>query len=116
MNRENQKKISKNRQKKEQQVSDLSQKVAKAKGLVFANYQGMTHQQLEQLKKGLRSADAEIVVIKNTLLQRSLKDNNYDTPQFHGPTFILFAYNDVLLAFKELAKTIKAINLPVIKT
>ena len=60
--------------KKVQVVAEISEKVAKAKGLIFTNYQGLTHQQLERLKKQLRTVDAELVIAKNTLLLRSIEN------------------------------------------
>lgn len=104
------KKVSKNRQKKEAIVAKLSEKAAKAKALVFTNYQGMTHVQLEQLKKALKTADAELVVAKNTLLKLALK-----TQDLEGPTGTIFAYGDIIDPLKELAKTIRTLKLPLIK-
>jgi len=108
--------VSQNRQKKEQLVAEISEKVGRAKAVVCANYQGMTHQQLETLKRALKKTDAELVVTKNTLLKISLKDNNIDASQeFEGATATLFAYNDPVTPLKEVAKTIKLLKLPVIK-
>ncbi len=111
-------KISKNRQKKEQIVAELSEKVAKAKAMVFTNYQGMTHVQLEQLKKALKNTRAELVVAKNTLLSIALENGKWqmkDEKSLEGPTATLFAYDDVVLPLKELAKIIKTLKLPKIK-
>ena len=66
------KNISKVRQKKEAIVAEVTAKVQKAKGFVFTNYQGLTHQQLEAIKRAMRKLDAEYVATKNTLLKRSL--------------------------------------------
>ena len=73
------KKISPSRQKKEQIVAKLAERAAKAKGLVFANYQGLTHQQLEGLKKAIKSLQAELVVTKNTLLKLALLNSKHET-------------------------------------
>lgn len=102
-------------------VAKLADKVGHAKSLVFTNYQGLTHKQLEELKRALRSVDAEFVVTKNTLLELALeqaqssklKTQNLETLQ--GPTATLFAYSDILAPLKELAKTIKTFKLPTIK-
>jgi len=126
-------KISPNRQKKEQIVAKLSEKLAKSKGLVFTNYQGLTHVQLEKLKKALKLVNAELVVTKNTLLKLALqkvslekvsKDGKvsnvpkgerspFDT--FRNPTATLFLYADPIEPLKQLAKTIRELNLPTIK-
>lgn len=111
-------KVSQNRQKKETIVAELLQKTEKAKGMVFTNYQGLTHQQIENLKKALKSSDAEMVIAKNTLLLRTLKDKiseNSEKEQFVNPTAVLFLYNDIVEPLKHLAKTIKEFKLPAIK-
>ena len=107
--------MSKKREKKEHIVSELSEKVGRAKGMVFANYQGLTHKQLEELKKAVKTVDAELVVTKNTLLKLALGKAAKDGTSFNGPTATLFAYSDVIAPIKELAKTIKLLKLPEIK-
>lgn len=112
-----------NREKKQAIVAKLSEKVEKAQALVFTNYAGMTHVQLEQLKKGLRAVNAELAVVKNTLLKRALKQGESKEPftldaspfSLDGPTATLFAFDDPIPALKELAKSIKKLKLPTIK-
>lgn len=111
-------KVSATKQKKQAIVTEVTAKVQKAKGFVFTNYQGLTHLQLEGLKRGMKKLEAEYVATKNTLLLRSLKEQNItveDTSHLQGPTATLFLYNDLIEPIKELAKTIKALNLPIIK-
>lgn len=107
------------RAKKEQIVTKLSDKVSRAKGFVFTNYQGLTHKQLEALKKAVKSLQAELVVTKNTLLFRSLQISSAkwadQISNFQGPTATLFLYDDPIGPLKQLAKTIKELNLPSIK-
>lgn len=117
MNKDNTKN-SQNRQKKETLVAELTEKVTKAKGIVFANYQGLTHLQLEALKKALKKEEAEFVAAKNTLLLRALDgkmDVTSEKAQFTKPTAALFIYNDIIAPLKQLTKTIKEFTLPVIK-
>jgi len=111
-------KVSKNRQKKEQILAELVEKVAKAQGVVFTNYQGLTHQQLETLKKAMKSMEADYVAAKNTLLLRAFHKQiteEEDKKKFTQPTATLFMYNDLIAPLKQLAKTIKELKLPVIK-
>jgi large subunit ribosomal protein L10 len=111
-------KVSQNRQKKEQLVAELSEKVGKSTAIVFANYQGLTHQQLETMKRNLKKIDAEFVAVKNTLLERALigkVDKETTDKHFHQPTGALFIYKDIVDPLKELAKTIKTFQMPVIK-
>src|SRR5579859_3092747 len=110
-------KISANKQKKIATVAELSEKVAKAQALVFTNYQGLTHHQIETFKKGLRKLDAEYAITKNSLIKRALevkqytiKDNSLDKP-----TATLFLYGDSVAPLKALAKMIKELQKPEIK-
>lgn len=111
-------KISKTKEKKQQIVAELSEKVAKAKALVFTNFQGMTNIQIEELKKTLKNVDAELVVAKNTLLARSLENEKLkieDKKSLEGPTATLFAYSDIVNPIKTVVASFKKIKLPVIK-
>lgn len=111
-------KVSQNRQKKEALVAELTEKIAKSNGIVFANYQGLTHQQLENMKKNLKKAEAEFIAVKNTLLELALADKvDKETvaQHFNQPTGALFIYNDLVNPLKELTKTVKEFKLPVIK-
>ena len=110
-------KVSSNRQQKIELVGQLEEKVAKAKALVLADYRGLTHRQLEALKKALKAVEAEIVVTKNTLLKRALitNDQRLTTKDLTGPTATLFAYADVIAPIREIAKMIKLFKLPLVK-
>lgn len=114
----NNNKTSKNRIKKEGIVSELSEKIDKAKSIVFTNYQGLTHQQLERIKKTAKKFEAEYVTTKNTLVQRALEDKKIkleNDENLKEPTATLFIYNDVVAPLKELAAIIKELKLPKIK-
>jgi len=100
--------VSKNREKKEKIVAKLADKVGKAKSLVFVNYQGLTHKQIEQLKKALKQVDAELAVTKNTLLKLALQKVD---ASFEGPTATLFLYGDPIEPLKQLVQTFKELNL-----
>lgn len=105
------------KQRKVEIVEKLKEKAGKARSLVFTNYQGLTHKQLEELKKAVKNTDAELVVTKNTLLTRALQASSIQslTSNLEGPTATLFAYSDILAPLKELAKTIRLLKLPTIK-
>ena len=112
-------KILTNRAKKEQIVAKLSEKIAKAKSIVFTNYQGLTHKQLEELKKVLKEFNAELVVTKNTLLKIALENSKFKVQDsdnissaLQNPTAALFAYDDVIAPLKQIAKPLKLLGLP----
>jgi large subunit ribosomal protein L10 len=111
-------KVSANRQKKEAIVEEITGKAIRAKALVFTNYQGLTHKQLEGLKKAIKPLDGEFVVAKNTLFLRAFEKAKIkieNTASLDGPTGTLFLYADPIEPLKKLAKTIKEFNLPSVK-
>lgn len=113
------KKTSVKREQKIENVSALKEKLTKAKTLFITEYRGLTHQQMEQLRKGLKKAEAEFVVAKNTLLKIALKDagllQDELEKQLVNPTATLLAFGDEIAAIKELANFIKLIQLPKVK-
>lgn len=111
-------KVSANKQKKIAIVTQLSEKFGKAKAVVFTNYQGLTHKQLEGFKKAIKPLWAEYVVAKNSLLTRALEENKIKLSEdqtLDGQTGTLFLYDDVMSPLKALAKIIKELNLPSVK-
>jgi len=108
------------RERKEQIVAELVEKLDNSNALVLADYQGLTHKQLEDLKRELKKLDATIVVTKNSLLRLSLgKSKNFgdykDNKSLDRPTAALFIQADYVEPLKKLAKVIKALGLPKIK-
>jgi len=93
-------------------VSSLSDKFGKAKAVVFTNYAGLTHKQIEGLKKELKKAESEFVVAKNSLLVRATDKKLEGEYALDGQTGTLFLYNDIIAPLKALAKVIKELNLP----
>lgn len=94
-------------------VEKLKDKTSRAKALVFVNYQGLTHKQLEGLKKTIKAQDAELVATKNTLLKKALEPTTVDV--LEGSTATLFVFSDMVAPLKELYKTIRLLKLPTIK-
>lgn len=114
----NTQKVSANRVKKQQLVAEISEKVSKSKAMVFTNYTGLTHKQLEEFKREIKKSNAEFAVAKNTLLKRALTDANLETgdpKNFDLPTGAMFLYGDVVEPLKALAKMVKDFEKPQIK-
>lgn len=96
-------------QKKVDQVNELADKVGKAKSVVFADYRGLKHKQLEELRKKLKKVEGEFTVSKNRLLLRALGEKAEDVKSFlTDSTATLFAYGDEVAPLKELMKFFKA--------
>ncbi|HSD98308.1 MAG TPA: 50S ribosomal protein L10 [Patescibacteria group bacterium] len=108
--------VSKNKEKKVAIVAEVKEKVDRAKAMVFTDYTGLTHQQLETLKKEIKKADAEFVVAKNTLVKLALGDKvSGQEDKFEKPTGTMFLYGDVVTPLKALAKMVKEVEKPSIK-
>lgn len=111
-------KVNKNREKKQEIISALVEKMQKSKAIVFTNYQGLTHKQLEGFKKQIKTMGSDYVVAKNSLVLRSAKEAKVsleDEKTIEGPTGTMFIYEDIVNPLKQLAKIIKELGLPSIK-
>ena len=96
-------------QKKIDTVKDLTDKVAKSKVMVFTDYRGLKHKQLEELRKSLKKVDGEFIVAKNTLVKRALADKAVSVNEvLKESTAVLFAYADEVAPIKEMLKYFKA--------
>lgn len=108
--------LSNNRQVKEVKVAEIKEKLAKAKGVVLSQYQGLNVEEDTQLRKNLREAGVEYKVYKNTLVILAAKElgiegiDNY----LQGSISLAFGYEDATVAarvLKEFAKTHKKLEL-----
>lgn len=98
-------------------VTDITDKLSKAKSLVFADYQGLTMSQLSAIRNDLAEQSAEFTVTKNNLLKIALKNNNqsFDDAVLVGPIATLFTFGDEISPIKILTKAIKDNNVGQIK-
>lgn len=96
-------------QKKIDTVQSLTDKVGRAKSIVFADYRGLKHKQMEELRRILKNVEGEIVVAKNRLMKRALADKAESvSPMLADTTAALFSYKDEVAALKEFAKFLKS--------
>lgn len=72
-------------QRKKDIVKNLKEKLGKAKALFLTDYRGLTHQQLEQLRKALKKVEADFVIVKNRLLKIAMQQCNNETPKNASP-------------------------------
>lgn len=106
------------RQIKEDSVASLQDKVGRAKTITFTDYQGLSANQINDLRNKITAVGGELLIEKNTLLKIALKNTNLkleDENLLTGPTAAIFAYSDELAALKEAAESNKAIGIPVFK-
>lgn len=99
-------------QKKIDTVNNLTEKLTKAKVVVLADYRGLKHKQLEDLRKVLKKDQGEFIVAKNRLVKRALGDKVGDVESvLNETTAVLFAYADEVAPLKDLLKFFKTTGL-----
>jgi large subunit ribosomal protein L10 len=92
---------------KEQLVTELSTKIKGAQALYYTDFTGMNVKRMTQLRRELRRAGVEYVVIKNTLALRAVTESGLVAGTLKGPTGIVVA-PDALAGAKVLSDFAKA--------
>lgn len=87
-----------NRTEKEQLVSELAEKVKGAKALYYTDFTGLNVKRMTELRRRLRKAGVEYVVIKNTLALRAVNDSGLAGARLKGPTGIVITRDPVAAA------------------
>lgn len=98
-----------NRTEKEQVISELHEKMAKAKAAILAEPKGLTVAVVTELRRKLREAKVDYRVVKNTLAARAAKGTSLEAlaDKFVGPTALVMSYDDVVTPAKLLADFMK---------
>ena len=89
--------MAKTRQQKEQTIKDLTEKIKKAKALVFVNFDGLKVKEVEELRKNCRAENVEYFVAKKTLMKQAFKDAGLaeiDPKGFEKEVATVFGYDD----------------------
>jgi large subunit ribosomal protein L10 len=87
-----------NRTDKEQLVSELRGKIGKAKALYFTDFTGLNVKRMTELRRRLRKAGVEYVVIKNTLALRAVNESGLTAEPLKGPTGVVVSQDPVTAA------------------
>jgi large subunit ribosomal protein L10 len=97
------------REKKIQQVEQLSSDLKNAGNLVVATYSKLTVAQDYELRKAVRGAGAKYRVVKNTLVKRAAKGTRVEEvlKNLSGVTSIAYTTGDPVALAKALAKYAK---------
>lgn len=108
--------MAKTRQQKAEIVDEIAKKIKQAKVLVFTSFsqrgkKGLNFKTMEQLKKSLKKADADYVVLKKTLLNLALKKLSFGdqikVDELGGSVAVLLGYEDMIEPVKILYKLSK---------
>ena len=89
------------RSEKEQLVTELRDKIQGAQALYFTDFTGMSVKRMTDLRRRLRKAGVEYVVIKNTLALRAVNESGLAGERLKGPTGIIVAH-DALAGAKAI--------------
>lgn len=103
-------------QKNTQLLEEIKEKLGRAQATYFVDYQGLTHQQMEEARRELKNNASEMAVNKNTLMNIALKEKNIDAEEkLEGPYATLYAYEDPIATARVIYTFFKKYNLPEIK-
>src|SRR5688572_31184010 len=90
------------RPEKEKLVAELKEKLTGAKALYYTDFTGLNVKRMTDLRRRLRKANVEYVVIKNTLALRAVKESGLTSAPLKGQTGLVIA-RDAVAAAKVLA-------------
>lgn len=108
------------REQKALEISELSDRFAKAKAAFLVDFKGLDVERVTKLRKSLAPIKSEFRVVKNTLALRALKNHpQYESvlkDAFTGNNGIVFAYEDASASAKFLTGFMKENDALVMKT
>jgi large subunit ribosomal protein L10 len=86
------------RSEKEQLVTELREKLEGAKALYYTDFTGLSVKRMTELRRRLRKAGVEYVVIKNTLALRAVTQSGLVAQRLRGPTGVVIGKDPVAAA------------------
>lgn len=91
-------------QKKQEVVNDIAEKLSAAKGVIFADYRGLTVEQDTELRKALRESGVSYRVVKNTLTRIAAERLGLGEldPFLKGPTAMAYSQDDPVAPAKVM--------------
>ncbi len=94
------------RAEKEQIVNDLSEKLKSAQSLYYTDFTGLNVKRMTELRRRLKRAGVDYVVIKNTLALRAVNESGLVGETLKGPTGLVVGKDPVAAArvLTEFAK------------
>jgi large subunit ribosomal protein L10 len=86
------------RTEKEQLVTELTDKIKSASAVYYTDFTGLNVKRMTELRRRLRRAGVEYVVIKNTLALRAVNESGLAGSRLRGPTGIVVGADAVAAA------------------
>ncbi|HEY7234182.1 MAG TPA: 50S ribosomal protein L10 [Gemmatimonadaceae bacterium] len=87
-----------NRTEKEQLVAELKDKIKGSPALYYTDFTGLNVKRMTDLRRRLRKANVEYVVIKNSLALRAVNESGLVAEKLRGPTGLVVAKDPVTAA------------------
>jgi large subunit ribosomal protein L10 len=102
---------------KQDAVATLAGRLARSPTVYLADFTGLNVAKATELRRRLRAAGVEYVVVKNTLARRAVESTPASTLAGHltGPTAMVLAGHDPVSAAKVLAEFAREHERPAIK-
>ena len=90
-------------------VSEFSEGIGKATNAFLIDFKGITVPQVTELRRQVREAGSDYIVVKNTLALIAVKDSPLTALQgaFSGPTAVAYNTTDAVALAKALTKFAK---------
>lgn len=97
------------REEKAQLISELHENFSKAKAVIFTDFTGLKVEEINNLRRKLRSASVDYMVIKNTLARQASEGTSLEVvkDKFKGPLGIAISLTDSLAVTKSLKDYLK---------
>lgn len=102
---------------KRQVVNEIKDKINASQAIAFAEYRGLTVEELLNLRREAKKVGVEIKVYKNRLFKLAVEDLGINGLENHlvGPNIFAFSHNDAMSAAKLLVNFAKDNKIMVIK-
>ncbi|MDD2909864.1 MAG: 50S ribosomal protein L10 [Candidatus Pacebacteria bacterium] len=104
------------KEKKQEIIKELGEKIDKQKSVVFIDYAGTSVKDLSLLRKGLRQSGNELKIAKKTLINRAFEEKKMDLNirDLGGQVGVVFGYEDEVSSSKnvyEFSKTHETVKI-----
>jgi large subunit ribosomal protein L10 len=95
------------RKEKEATLSQITEDLKNARGVVFTEYRGMTVKQIDNVRKTLRKENVKYQVVKVTLLKKALAalGINIDSLKYNGPIAVALSSDEETAPARILKET-----------
>ena len=102
--------LERNRQAKQTVISEIREKLERAKSVVLVDSRGLTVAQDTALRKAMRkNGGIDYKVYKNSMLNFAIEGTNFEGLKDYlaGPTAVAFSYDDATAAAATISKQLK---------